>query len=100
MSSPGQDKANFSHDIGELVLVKWNDGMVYFAKIRRIDYRKRKCVVVFDDRSTDEADFSQIHSGKPLMCVDSSVRLCLAKYTDLGMCDSNVKRKLIRAVSI
>ena len=53
-----------SHNVGDLVLVKWNDGMVYFAKIKRIDRRLRKCVVVFDDKSTDEADFSQIHSGK------------------------------------
>ena len=53
-----------SHGVGDLVLVKWNDGMVYFAKIKRIDHRLRKCVVVFDDKSTDEADFSQIHSGK------------------------------------
>lgn len=48
---------------GDLVLVKWNDSMVYFAKIKRIDGRRRKCVVVFDDKSQDEADFGQIHSG-------------------------------------
>lgn len=56
--------SSIPHNAGDLVLVKWNDGMVYFAKIKRIDHRQRKCVVVFDDKSTDEADFSQIHSGK------------------------------------
>ena len=59
-----RDESGISHSVGDLVLVKWNDGMVYFAKIKRIDNRLRKCVVVFDDKSTDEADFSQIHSGK------------------------------------
>ena len=59
----GVESPRFSHDEGDLVLVKWNDGMVYFAKIKRIDNRKKLCVVMFDDRSTDRADFSQIHSG-------------------------------------
>ena len=53
----------FTFKTGDLVLVKWGDGMVYFAKIKRIDSKKRKCVVVFDDKSQDVADFSQIHSG-------------------------------------
>lgn len=56
----------FSFATGNLVLVKWEDGMVYFAKIKRIDRKKEKCVVVFDDKSQDEADFCQIHSGKGL----------------------------------
>ena len=54
----------FSFKPGDLVLVKWNDSMVYFAKIKRIDQRRKKCVVVFDDKSHDEADFNQIHSGE------------------------------------
>lgn len=54
----------FGFKTGDLVLVKWNDGMVYFAKIKRIDHKRQKCVVVFDDKSQDEAHFSQIHSGK------------------------------------
>ena len=54
----------FAFKTGDLVLVKWNDGMVYFAKIKRIDHKRQKCVVVFDDKSQDEAHFSQIHSGK------------------------------------
>lgn len=62
MAEKGRKEKTFTHEVGELVLVKWNDGMVYFAKIKRIDWRKRKCVVIFDDRSTDDALFSQIHS--------------------------------------
>ena len=54
----------FKFKVGELVLVKWEDGMVYFAKIKKIDEKKSKCVVIFDDKSQDDADFSQIHSGK------------------------------------
>lgn len=61
-ASPGQ---KFSFKVADLVLVKWNDGMVYFAKIKRIDNARGKCTVVFDDKSQDEASFSQIHSGKP-----------------------------------
>ena len=41
--------------------------MVYFAKIKRIDRKKGKCVVVFDDKSQDEADFCQIHNGEGLL---------------------------------
>lgn len=55
---------DFSFTTGNLVLVKWDDGMVYFAKVKRIDHKKEKCTVVFDDKSQDEADFSQIHSGE------------------------------------
>ena len=54
----------FTFKPGDLVLVKWNDNMVYFAKIKKIDHRRKKCVVVFDDKSQDEADFDQVHSGK------------------------------------
>ena len=53
----------FPFKLGDLVLVKWLDSMVYFAKIKKIDAHRRKCVVVFDDKSHDEADFDQIHSG-------------------------------------
>lgn len=59
----GRNK-DFSFTTGNLVLVKWGDGMVYFAKVKRIDTKKEKCTVVFDDKSQDEADFSQIHSGE------------------------------------
>lgn len=58
----------FAFRVGDLVLVKWNDGMVYFAKIKKIDYKKNKCIVIFDDKSQDEAPFSQIHNGK--FCAD------------------------------
>ena len=57
-------EAAFAFKPGDLVLVKWNDSMVYFAKIKRIDHRRQKCAVVFDDKSQDEADFGQIHSGR------------------------------------
>ncbi len=56
--------SSFSFQTGELVLVKWGDGMVYFAKIKRIDRKRGKCTVVFDDKSHDEAEFDQIHSGE------------------------------------
>ena len=65
MSRQGRHK-DFSFAVGNLVLVKWEDGKVYFAKIKRIDCRREKCTVVFDDKSQDEADFSQIHSGRSL----------------------------------
>ena len=64
---PPRSGTNFPFKTGDLVLVKWNDGMVYFAKIKRIDQKRCKCVVVFDDKSQDEAHFSQIHSGKSLL---------------------------------
>ena len=57
---------DFPFNVGDLVLVKWSDGMVYFAKIKRIDHKRRKCTVVFDDKSQDEAHFNQIHSGRRL----------------------------------
>lgn len=60
----GPVKRDFLFKAGDLVLVKWSDGMVYFAKIKRVDHKRRKCTVVFDDKSQDEANFSQIHSGK------------------------------------
>lgn len=62
-SAPGPSEV-FSFKTGDLVLVKWNDGMVYFAKIKKIDKKRRTCIVVFDDKSQDEADFSQVHSGE------------------------------------
>lgn len=63
-SGRGRHTRRFAFSTGELVLVKWDDGMVYFAKIKKIDQKREKCTVVFDDKSQDEADFSQIHSGK------------------------------------
>ena len=62
-------EAGFAFKQGDLVLVKWSDSMVYFAKIKKIDQRRRKCAVVFDDKSQDEADFGQIHSGGFAACV-------------------------------
>jgi len=53
----------FPHKIGEVVLVKWRDGKIYFAKIKTIDWTKKKCVVIFDDKSQDLARFSWIHDG-------------------------------------
>lgn len=62
---PGSGRhKGFSFSTGDLVLVKWDDGMVYFAKIKRVDQKRGKCTVVFDDKSQDEAEFTQIHSGK------------------------------------
>lgn len=53
----------FPHKIGEVVLVKWRDGKIYFAKIKTIDWNKKRCVVIFDDKSQDLARFSWIHDG-------------------------------------
>jgi len=65
MSSTSHQRAPlFPFKTGDLVLVKWHDGMVYFAKIKKIDRKKEKCQVVFDDKSQDEAMFSQVHSGE------------------------------------
>ena len=57
-------KRTFAFNKGDLILVKWTDGMVYFAKIKHIHHKREKCVVLFDDKSQGEADFSQIHSSK------------------------------------
>lgn len=77
MADKGRERARFQHDVGDLVLVKWDDGMVYFAKIKRIDWRRKRCTVVFDDRSTDEAPFSQIHSGKCVCSPAALTALCV-----------------------
>lgn len=69
---PPRSVPNFPFKTGNLVLVKWNDGMVYFAKIKRIDKKRCKCIVVFDDKSQDEAHFSQIHSGRSLIVIANS----------------------------
>lgn len=76
----------FAFKPGDLVLVKWNDSMVYFAKIKKIDQRRKRCVVVFDDKSQDEADFDQIHSGEcfsrvALRSVSRLVAVELVSYT-------------------
>ena len=67
--------ATFAFKPGDLVLVKWNDSMVYFAKVKKIDQRRKKCVVVFDDKSHDEADFDQIHSGESIFNTTSRASL-------------------------
>ena len=72
-ASGSRKEEPFSFKVADLVLVKWGDGMVYFAKIKKVDYKRSKCIVVFDDKSQDEADFDQIHSGElsttiPLRC--------------------------------
>lgn len=63
-ASGASSSSSFNFKTGELVLVKWTDGMVYFAKIKKIYHKRGKCAVVFDDKSQDEADFDQIHSGE------------------------------------
>eukprot|EP00118_Oscarella_pearsei_P024198 m.301461 g.301461 ORF g.301461 m.301461 type:complete len:1063 (+) comp40810_c0_seq13:289-3477(+) len=55
-------ESDFRFATGEVVLVKWGDGKLYYAKIRRIDRKAKKCVILFDDNSRGEAHFSQIHS--------------------------------------
>ena len=58
-----KDGTHFPHKIGEVVLVKWRDGKIYFAKIKTIEWSKKRCVVIFDDKSQDLARFSWIHDG-------------------------------------
>lgn len=54
----------FTHSAGDLVLVDWTDGKIYYAKIRKVDDKRQVCSIVFDDGSRDEARFDQIHSGE------------------------------------
>ena len=54
----------FKFKVGEVVLVDWEDGMVYFVEIKKIDEKRRTCIVIFDDKSQDVAEFSQLHRGK------------------------------------
>ena len=54
----------FKFKVGEVVLVDWEDGMVYFVEIKKIDEKRRTCIVIFDDKSQDVAEFSQMHRGK------------------------------------
>ena len=63
--------------------------MVYFAKIKKIDFRRNKCIVVFDDKSNDEAHFSQIHSGESLLLAhpsDLAVFRSSCTYANRGVC--------------
>lgn len=59
-----KDGQYFPHKTGDVVLVKWRDGKIYFAKIKTIEWSKKRCVVIFDDKSQDLARFSWIHDGK------------------------------------
>ena len=58
-----KDGTHFPHKTGDVVLVKWRDGKIYFAKIKTIEWSKKRCVVIFDDKSQDLARFSWIHDG-------------------------------------
>ncbi|XP_065890992.1 uncharacterized protein, partial [Dysidea avara] len=87
----GTDPAHrFPHKIGDVVLVKWRDGKIYFAKIKTIDWNKKRCVVIFDDKSQDLARFSWIHdvneTTTDIICVkckqDSS-----DKGNEIVLCD-------------
>jgi hypothetical protein len=54
----------FHFSVGDVVLVKWEDGKLYYAKLRKIDKRTKRCSIVFEDHSRGEANFGQIHSGE------------------------------------
>ena len=69
-----KDGTNFPHKTGDVVLVKWRDGKIYFAKIKTIEWSKKRCVVIFDDKSQDLARFSWIHDG---MLANSWRRQCV-----------------------
>ena len=84
---PGRPpRHSFAFKVGDLVLIKWNDGMVYFAKIKRIDHKRHKCVVVFDDKSQDEAHFNQIHSGKDTLTFEGLSPLCVCMCVCVCVC--------------
>ena len=74
----GKDVQHFPHKTGDVVLVKWRDGKIYFAKIKTIEWSKKRCVVIFDDKSQDLARFSWIHDGK--LSVSHSWQLLLWQY--------------------
>ncbi|RDD41121.1 Metal-response element-binding transcription factor 2 [Trichoplax sp. H2] len=51
----------FPHAINDVIIVKCQNNY-YYAKIKSIDKRRRKCKVLFDDKSTDDLPFSDIYS--------------------------------------
>ena len=63
-STTANEQHDFRFACNDVVLVKWDDGKLYYAKIKRIDRKTKKCMILFDDLSRGEAHFSQIHSGK------------------------------------
>lgn len=67
---------SFGFAVGDVVLVQWRDGKIYFAKIRRIDEKRRQCGILFDDNSRGEASFEQIHSGEALATTLGVARNC------------------------
>lgn len=80
-----KDGQHFPHKTGDVVLVKWRDGKIYFAKIKTIEWSKKRCVVIFDDKSQDLARFSWIHDGKRCVHVAPllKARSCLFLVTCL-----------------
>ena len=70
----------FHFAVGEVVLVKWEDGKLYYAKLKRIDRRTKKCAIVFEDNSRGEANFGQIHSGERC-CRDQVLGVRFACHT-------------------
>ena len=55
---------SFAHGVGDVVLVRWSDDRIYYAKIRTINKNKQTCQVMFEDNRRGTAEFGQIHAGK------------------------------------
>ena len=66
----------FTFGVGDVVIVRWCDGMLYFAKIVNLNWSSRKCLVKFMDKKSEEANFSDIQGGK-------FTYFCLLSYCDL-----------------
>ena len=65
----------FPHAVNDVIIVKCENNY-YYGKIKSIDKRRRKCKVLFDDKSTDDLSFNDIYSGKFCILTASLFRIC------------------------
>lgn len=61
---------DFAHKNGDLVLVRWKDERIYFAKIRSISRSRRVCSIVFEDEEQVCVPFADVFSGKNFLSED------------------------------
>ena len=54
----------FAHSVGDIVLVRWRDERIYFAKIQSISKNRRVCKIVFEDGEQVSVPFEDVYSGK------------------------------------
>jgi len=55
---------SFPHSVGDVVLVRWSDERIYYAKIKTINKNRQTCQVMFEDNRRGTAEFGQIHAGQ------------------------------------